>query len=53
MVQLNATKGTTAQLPVIWNCYMVAPTGSNAVNLDLVEEAVARAFAQSPYLKIK
>jgi hypothetical protein len=32
---------------------MVAPTGSNAVNLDLVEEAVARAFAQSPYLKIK
>jgi hypothetical protein len=32
---------------------MVAPTGSTVINTSMVAEAVARAFAQSDYLKIK
>jgi hypothetical protein len=53
MVELNSTTGTTAKLPVVWTCYMVAPTGSTTINTALVEDAISRAFAQSTYLNIK
>jgi hypothetical protein len=53
MVQLDSTTGTSAKLPVVWTSYMVAPTGSTVINTSMVAEAVARAFAQSDYLKIK
>jgi hypothetical protein len=53
MVELTSTTGKTATLPVIWSCYMVAPTGSTTVNTDLVTDAIVRAFEQSTYLNIK
>ena len=50
-IQLTATKGPIAQTPVLWSCYLVGPTYSEAATTKQVLIGVTQAFGQSPYLK--
>ena len=51
LVNLQAIKGTSAKLPVLWSCYLVGPTYSEAATTKQVLIGVTQAFGQSPYLK--
>ncbi len=51
IVDLMATKGTTAKLPVWWTAYMVAPAYSSSIDATLAVKGVNQAFAQSTYIK--
>lgn len=54
MLNLEATQGQNAKLPIIWSAYMSGLlSGSTDVNVELATQAVSQAFTQSPYLTNK
>lgn len=51
LLNLDAPQGTSAKLPVLWNCYMTGLlSNSTSINLKLAVQGVNQAFVQSPYL---
>ncbi|MEG0648004.1 MAG: DUF4136 domain-containing protein, partial [Bacteroides sp.] len=53
LVDLKATKGETAKLPVVWNTYISGLLfGNPEFNMQLTIRGINQAFAQSEYIQI-